>query len=87
MRQVLDVSADGLPVDRFFIYAHHHVLYPEAAHKGTEHTGLAGTVATKQSSHHSSLGGDITTAQDRLLAKPDHHAVHYEFVLIHTSDI
>ena len=87
LREVLYVSAYNLPVDGFFVDADHHVLHLQASHQGPEHAGLAGAVASQQARHHPRLGGDVAAAQDRFLAKPDHHAVYYELMLFHVSAV
>ena len=83
LRQILDMSANGLTVYWLFVDAYHHVLYPEAAHQGAEHTGLAGTVAAQEARDLSGFGGDIPAAQHRLLTETDHHTIYYELVFIH----
>ena len=86
LRKIFDRIADILPVDGFFIDAHHRVLHTEAAHQRTEHTGLSGAVPAQKSGDRAGFRGDIASAEDRPLSKTDHNAVHYEFVLIHGSE-
>lgn len=36
LRKILDGMADNLPVNRLFVYAHHHILHPQTAHQRPE---------------------------------------------------
>jgi len=75
--------ANALPIHGFLVDTYHHIFNSEAAHQCPEHAGLAGTVAAQQTRDHSCLRGDIPAGKDRFLPETDHHAIHYEPMLIH----